>query len=159
MKSLADVIAYNAQNTAREMPYFAQETFEKAQAKGGLDSPEYREAIEKCRRMTRDEGIDAALKKHNLDALFCPTDSPAWPTDWVTGDHFTGGNSPQLPAVAGYPHITVPGGLVWGLPVGVSFFGTANSESRLLGLAYAFEQKTRARRKPRYLATVEYAPK
>ncbi len=158
MKSLADVIAYNVQNAAKEMPYFAQETFEKAQAKGGLDTPEYREAIEKCRRMTRDEGIDAAMKKHNLDALFCPTDSPAWPTDWINGDHFTGGSS-QLPAVAGYPHITVPGGLVWGLPVGVSFFGTANSESRLLGLAYAYEQKTRARRKPRYLATVEYAPK
>lgn len=156
IQSLADVIAFNNRNAAREMPYFGQETFEKAQAKGGLDTPDYREQLEKCRRLSREEGIDAIVNKHKLDAIFAPTDSPAWPTDWLNGDHFT--HSSATPAaVAGYPHITVPGGLIHGLPVGVSFFGASRTEARLIGLAYAFEQLTKFRQAPRYLQSVRYA--
>jgi amidase len=156
MRTLADLIAFNKANASKEMPFFGQETFERAQTLGDLQTAEYRQSLEKCRRLSRDEGIDAAFSKYRLDAIFAPTDSPAWPIDWINGDHFTAGSS-TLPAVAGYPHITVPGGLAWGLPVGVSFFGPANSESRLIRLAYAFEQRTKARQKPRYLPTVSYA--
>ncbi|BDC50740.1 amidase [Bryobacterales bacterium F-183] len=155
MRSLADLIRFNEQNARREMPYFGQETFLRAQEKGDLNSTEYKEALAACRRLSRDEGIDAVMNQHQLDALFAPTDSPAFPIDWLNGDHFTGGSS-TLAAVAGYPHITVPGGLVHGLPVGVSFMGRANSEERLIGLAYAYEQRTKHRRKPRYLSTVEF---
>lgn len=155
IRTLADVIAFNEANAAREMPYFGQETLIKAQAKGGLDTAGYKEALAKCRRLTREEGIDAVMAKHKLDALFAPTESPAWPTDWVNGDHFTGGSS-SLPAVAGYPHITVPGGFVHGLPVGVSLFAGAGAEPALIAMAYAFEQKTKYRRPPQYLPSVRY---
>ena len=155
IRTLQDVIAFNEANAEREMKYFGQETLIKAQAKGGLNEPAYQEALAKCRRLTREEGIDGVMAKHKLDALFAPTDSPAWPTDWVNGDHFTGGSS-SLPAVAGYPHITVPGGFVHGLPVGISLFAGAGAEAALIGMAYAFEQKTKARRAPKYLASVRY---
>jgi amidase len=158
IRSLADVIRFNEENARREMPYFGQETFLRAQEKGDLNSVEYKEALAACRRLSRDEGIDAVMNQNRLDALFAPTDSPAWPIDWLNGDHFTGGSS-TLPAVAGYPHITVPGGFVHGLPVGMSFMGRANSEEQLIGFAYAYEQRTRHRRKPRYLATVDYQQK
>lgn len=158
VRSLADVIRFNDENARREMPYFGQETFLRSQEKGDLNSAEYLEALAACRRLSRDEGIDAVMQQNRLDALFAPTDSPAWPIDWLNGDHFTGGSS-TLPAVAGYPHITVPGGFVHGLPVGMSFMGRANSEEQLIGFAYAYEQRTRHRRKPRYLATVEYQQK
>lgn len=156
VKTLADVIAFNEKNREREMPWFGQELFVQAQAKGGLDSKEYTDALAKCQRLTRAEGIDRVMADHRLDALFAPTDGPAWPIDWTLGDHFTNLCS-TLPAVAGYPHITVPGGLIDGLPVGVSFFGRAHSEARLIGLAYAYEQASKLREKPRYRATVSYA--
>ena len=156
IRTLADVIAANERIPGREMQYFGQETFLKSQEKGGLDSPEYLDALAKCRRMSRDEGIDATIAKHKLDAIFTPTDSPAWPTDWINGDHFTGGSS-TIPAVAGYPHITVPAGFVHGLPVGVSFFGGAFAEGKLIRMAHAFEQITKVRQQPRYLPTVRYA--
>jgi amidase len=102
--------------------------------------------------MTREDGIDAVLKKHKLDALIAPTGGPAWPTDWINGDHFTGGYS-SASAVAGYPHITVPAGYVHGLPVGISFFASAWSEPTLIRLAYSFEQARKVRKPPQFLRT------
>jgi amidase len=151
-KSLADLIKYNIANRDREMPYFNQELFERAEAKGPLTTPAYRTARAKCRRLSRSEGIDFALKSHKLGALVAPTGGPAWVTDLVNGDHFTGGSS-TLAAVAGYPTVTVPAGFIFGLPVGISFIGPAWSEARLLRLAYAFEQQTHSRRPPRFLPT------
>ena len=153
VKTLSDVIEFNNRNATREMPYFAQENFLKAREKGDLKSKGYLEALEKCRKLSRTDGIDAVLAKYKLDAIFSITDGPAWLTDYINGDHFTGGCSTP-PAVAGYPHITVPGGFVYGLPVGVSFFGTAWTEAKLIRYAYSFEQATKARRKPGYVPSV-----
>jgi amidase len=150
--SLKDIIDFNERNFEKEMPYFGQELFLKAEAKGPLSSREYLEALLKCGRLARKQGIDAVMDKHKLDALVAPTDSPAWMTDLINGDHFLGGSSTAA-AVAGYPSITVPAGFVHGLPVGISFFGRAWSESMLLQLAYAFEQATRHRNPPAFLPT------
>jgi amidase len=152
--TLADLIEFNEKNKEKEMPYFGQELFIKSQARGPLTDKEYLDALENDHRMARTEGIDAVMDKFKLDALVAPTDSPAWTTDLVNGDHFTGGSS-STPAVAGYPHITVPAGFVFGLPVGVSFFGRAWSEPTLLKLAYAYEQATRHRSAPKFLATAD----
>ena len=154
VRSLKDVIAFNEEHRDTEMPYFGQETFLRAEEKGSLSSKEYRTALANCRRLSRREGIDAVMNKHRLDALLAPTESPAWVTDFVLGDHFIGGSSTAA-AVAGYPSITVPAGFVFGLPVGVSFFGRAWSEAKLISLAYGFEQATMVRRKPAYLSTAD----
>jgi amidase len=141
------VIDYNRRNAAAEMPFFGQDYFERAAACGGLDDPAYRDALATCARAAREEGIDAALAEHRLDALVAPTGTPAWMSDLVNGDHYSGSFSSPA-AIAGYPHLTVPAGEVWGLPVGLSFVGPAWSEPLLLGLGYAFERATRARRAP-----------
>ena len=151
-RTLADLIEFNEQHAEREMPWFGQEIFVMAQKKGPLTAPAYRAALAKCREQSRARGIDLAMRTHRLDALVAPTGNPAWPTDLVNGDHFTGGVSTPA-AVAGYPHVTVPMGYVAGLPVGVSFFGGAWSEPRLLALAYAYEQATKHRKPPRFLVT------
>ena len=152
--SLKELIEYNEKNATSEMPYFGQENFLKAQAKGPLTNKEYLDALTLCRRMARKDGIDATMKKFKLDALVAPTDSPAWLTDLIDSDHFLGGSS-TIAAVAGYPSITVPAGFVFGLPVGISFFGSAWSEPTLLKFAYSFEQATHARKAPKFLATAE----
>jgi amidase len=154
VRTLAEVIAFNERERAREMPFFGQEIALAAQQKGGLDAPAYREALARCRRLARDEGLDAVLRQHRLDALVAPTGGPAWLTDPVNGDHYTGGGASTPAAVAGYPHLTVPMGFVRGLPIGLSFLGAAWSEPTLLRLGYAYEQATRQRRPPRFLPTL-----
>jgi amidase len=152
VKTLADLIAFNERNREREMPFFGQEILLKAQEKGDLATPAYRESLSKCGRLSRAEGLDAVFGKNGLDALVAPTGAPAWVIDPVSGDHFVGGNSTPA-AVAGYPTVSVPMGFVFGLPVGLSFIGRAWSEPVLVRLAYAYEQATRHRRPPRFLPT------
>jgi amidase len=154
--SLKEAIAFNEAHRDREMPFFGHEVFLEAEAKGPLTDKAYRKALARNLRLSRKQGIDAVLRKHKLDALVAPTGGPAWPIDLINGDHFSGGCSTPA-AVAGYPHVTVPAGFVFGLPVGVSFFGTAYSEPALIRMAYAFELATRHRKPPRFLETVELA--
>ena len=156
VRSLAEAIAFNDRNGEREMPYFGQDIFLKAQEKGPLTTPAYKEALDKCRRLSRRDGLDVVLDKHRLDALVAPTGAPAWVIDPVSGDHYVGGNSTPA-AVAGYPSVSLPMGFVFGLPVGISFIGRAWSEPVLLRLAHAFEQATRHRRPPRFLRTAALA--
>lgn len=149
IKNLADIIAFNEKHRAQEMPFFGQEHFIQAQAKGGLDSQEYRDALANNHRYARAEGLDQVLKEHQLDALVAPTGGPAWLTDVINGDA-PGSSFTSPAAVAGYPHITVPCGMVHGLPIGLSFVGTAWSEGPLVGMAYAYEQASLQRRPPTY---------
>jgi amidase len=150
MHSLKEVIEFNERERDKEMPYFGQDLFLKAEEKGPLTTREYVDALANNTRLARAEGIDATMDKLKLDALVAPTGPPAWVTDLVDGDHDDGGSS-GLAAIAGYPDITVPAGFIFGLPVGISFFGRAWSEPTLLKLAYAFEQATRARKPPTFL--------
>jgi amidase len=154
MKNLKDLIEFNIQNSPKEMPYFGQDIFLKSQELGPLTTREYIDALEKNHRLSRSEGIDAVMDKNKLDALVAPTGGPAWVTDLISGDHFGGGSS-NAAAVAGYPNINVPAGYLFGLPVGISFFGRAWSEPTLLKIAYGFEQATQARKAPKFLPTAE----
>ena len=153
VRTLKDIIDFNERNRQREMPYFGQDMFLKSQAKGPLTEKEYVDALAKCRQLARVEGIDALMDKNNLDAIVAPTGGPAWLTDLVNGDHFAGGSS-NTAAVAGYPNINVTAGFLFGLPVGISFFGRAWSEPVLIKLAYSFEQASKARQAPKFLASI-----
>lgn len=154
VRSLADCIAFNQAHREQEMPFFEQELFEQAQETGTFDDKEYRKALAENKRLTRKEGIDLLFGKHKLDAIVGPTSGPAFLIDLVRGDRI-GSGCASPPAVAGYPHITVPAGLKYGLPFGLSFFGMPHTEPALLRFAYAFEQLRNARRSPRYLATAD----
>jgi amidase len=151
--SLKEIIDFNDKNKDKEMPYFGQDIFLKAESKGPLTSKEYTDALEANHRLTQREGIDAVMDQLKLDAIVAPTGCPAWVTDLVNGDHAPGGSS-NAAAVAGYPDITVPAGFVFGLPVGISFFGRAWSEPTLFKIAYGFEQMTKARNGPQFLPKV-----
>lgn len=153
VRSLAEIIAFNERNADREMPWFRQEIFLAAEEKGPLTESAYLEAAARARRLAADEGIDAAMDRHGLDAILAPTGGPAWVTDLVNGDHFAGSSS-EPPAIAGYPNVTVPAGFVHGLPVGVSFFGRPWSEPTLLRIAFGFERATRHRVPPGFLRSV-----
>jgi amidase len=152
--SLADVIAFNEKNKDKEMPYFGQDLFLKAQEKGPLTDKEYVAALAANHSWSREHGIDGVMDKFHLDALVGPTGGPAWLTDLANGDHAVGGSS-NAAAVAGYPNINVPAGFVFGLPVGISFFGRAWSEPALLKIAYGFEQLVKARKAPQFLPSVK----
>jgi amidase len=154
-RSLGDLLRFNEEHAADEMPYFRQEIFEACAEKGGLDSKEYLVALAAARRLSRQRGIDATLRKHRLDALVAPSRAPAWVVDPINGDRNLGGST-QPSAMAGYPIVSVPAGLAFdALPLGLAFFSRPGSEAALLGMAYAFEQLTRARRAPRFLPTLE----
>jgi amidase len=156
-RSLEDLIAFNTEHADLEMPFFGQEIFEQAVEKGPLEDPAYLEALATCRRLSREEGIDAAFAKHGVDAIVAPTNGPSWTTDHANGDHYVGGNSTPA-AVAGYPAISVPMGTAFGLPVGISFIGPAWSEPTLIRLASGFEHVTAARRPPTFLVRIETGP-
>ena len=147
--SLEALIAWNAANGAKVMPFFGQEIFERAQAKGPLTDAAYRKARDSARRLAGKDGLIAMLEKHTLDAVIAPSVSPAWPTDHVLGDHFVGAGY-GVAAVAGTPSVTVPVGESHGLPLGITFMGRAYGEADLLAMAFVFEQATRARRPPQY---------
>jgi len=151
--TLKEIIDFNERNREKEMPYFGQDMFVKAEAKGPLTEKEYVDALALNHQLARTEGIDALMNKHHLDAIVAPTGGPAWLTDLVTGDHFGGGSS-NAAAVAGYPNINVTAGFLSGLPVGISFFGRAWSEPTLIKLAYSFEQATKARQAPKFLPSL-----
>lgn len=154
VRTLADVIAFNEKNKEKEMPYFGQDLFLKAQEKGPLTDKEYLAALAANHKLSREGGIDGVMDKFHLDAIVAPTGGPAWLTDLVDGDH-SGGGSSNAAAVAGYPNINVPAGFIFGLPVGISFFGRAWSEPVLLKIAYGFEQLVKARKTPEFLERVE----
>ena len=153
VRTLRDIIEFNERNRQKEMPYFGQDLFIKAEAKGPLTEKAYLDALAKNHQLARTEGIDAVMDKHQLDALVAPTGGPAWLTDLINGDHVAGGSS-NAAAVAGYPNINVTAGSIFGLPVGISFFGRAWSEPTLIKIAYGFEQATKARQAPRFLPRI-----
>jgi amidase len=154
-RTLDQVIAFNKAHAAAEMPFFGQGSFETAAKTKGLDDPAYKEARVKSLRMASIEGIDAMLKEAGAEVLITPSYGMPWLADPVHGDQFSGPSASQLPAVSGYPHLTVPMGLIQGLPVGLSFIGRPWSEAMLLGFGYAYEQQAKARVAPRYLPSVE----
>ncbi len=155
VRTLKDVIEFNKNNEKEAMPYFRQEILERAEEKGDLSSEEYLESLKRMLQAARHDGIDKVMDEHRLDAIVAPTGGPAWTTDLIHGDHGGGGSSSPA-ARAGYPNITVPAGSVYGLPVGLSFFGRAWSEPTLLKIAYGFEQHSGKRMVPKYLPSLEY---
>ncbi|MFW9924371.1 MAG: amidase family protein, partial [Candidatus Thorarchaeota archaeon] len=153
IKSMADIIKFNEENSAKVMPYFKQEIFKMANEKGPLSDNEYLEIKQKCQQLSREKGLDATLSEHQLDAIIAPSGGPSWIIDYVNGDHFTGGSSSPS-AIAGYPNITVPAGYVKNLPIGISFMGTEFQEYKLLKFAYAYEQATKIRKPPSFEKTI-----
>jgi amidase len=155
VRDMAGLIAFNKAHAAQELPWFGQEFFEQAQASKGYDDAEYKKAVAEAKRLAGEDGIDRMLANDHLDALVAPTSGPSWRADLIAGDHFVGGGAGNYPAVAGYPHLTVPMGQVHGLPVGLSFIGAKWSEARLIGLGYSYEQATHRRQLPQFQAAPE----
>ncbi|RYE01683.1 MAG: amidase, partial [Sphingomonadales bacterium] len=153
VRTLADVIAFNEANAGAEMPFFAQEIFVEAEKTKGLDDPDYKAAREKSLRLAK-AALDGMMKEANAQLLVSPTYGTPWLSDPVSGDQFSGPSASELPAISGYPHLTVPMGLVKGLPAGLSFIGPAFSDGDLLRAGYAYEQATKARVKPDYAPTI-----
>jgi amidase len=151
VKNLKELIEFNRKDSV-ELKYFDQNILVAAEAKGDLNAKEYKDALVKMLKATREDGIDKMMNDNKLDALIGPTGSPAWKTDMILGDHFVGGSS-SLAAISGYPAITVPIGFVENLPVNITFFGRAWSEPVLIEIAYAYEQGTKHRRPPKFLVT------
>jgi amidase len=154
-RTLADLIAFNEAHRADELPFFGQESFELSVEKGPLTEPAYLEALARCGRLSREEGLDAVIAEHALDAIVAPTRGPAWLTDHINGDHHGPGGSSSPAAVSGYPSVTVPMGSIAGLPVGLSFIGGPRRDHALIGYAFAFEQSTNHRVAPRFLETAD----
>lgn len=154
-RTLEEIIAFNIENAEKEMPYFGQEIFIESQSKEGLDSDAYKKALDNVLKSNGPDGIDRVLDKYSLDAIIAPTGSPAWPIDLINGDHFIGSSSSPA-ARSGYPNITVPMGFIHGLPVGISIFAEAFSESKLIGFAYDYEQATKHRKAPEFIPTFGY---
>ncbi len=154
-RTLGDLIAFNKANAAKEMAWFGQDEFETADGKANLDDPAYKSALERSQKMAGPDGIDKVLRENKVDLLLGITNGPAWTVDLVNGDHFGGPSTSQLPAVAGYPHLTVPMGAVNGLPIGISFIGTKWDDARVLAAGYAYEQASKARVTPKYLPSLE----
>lgn len=155
IRDLDDLIAFNRDHADEAMPWFGQEIFEQAAAKGGLTDEAYLKARALCLTASRERGIDAALAANRLDAIIAPSGGPAWKTDHILGDHYSGGSCASLPAVAGYPHLSLPAGFVHGLPVGLSIFGAAYSEATLVEIALAFEAATNIRKPPLFRAALD----
>lgn len=151
VKNMTELIEFNRKDSV-ELRYFDQKILIEADKKGDLHSPAYLKALEAMHRATGKEGIDKIMDENKLDALIAPTGSPAWKTDLLNGDHYIGGSS-SLAAISGYPAITVPMGFIGELPVGITFFGRAWSEPVLIEIAYGYEQTSKQRRPPRFLAT------
>ena len=154
VRTLAEIIEFNEQNAELEMPYFGQQRMIASQARGPLTDEVYLNAVRTIQRGNREEGIDALMNEHQLDAIVAPTRDLPWTTDHIKGDRLDGGSSAGPAAIAGYPDISVPMGFVSGLPAGVSFFGRAWSEPVLIRIAYAFEQATQHRRAPTFAPTL-----
>jgi len=154
VKTLEEIIAFNQANADREMPWFQQETFLQCQERGPLTEQGYLDALAEAMRLSRDEGIDAVMGEHDLDAIVAPTGSPAWTTDLINGDRYHMGSSSPA-AISGYPNISVPMGFFSELPVNISIWGRAWSEPQLLRIAFAYEQLTQHRRKPTFIPTLD----
>jgi amidase len=154
-KTLADLIAFNRANAAIEMQWFGQDTFELAESKGGLEDAGYKEALATSKRLAGPEGIDRLLRENKVDLLVGVTNGPAWKTDFVNGDNFGGPSASLLPAVAGYPHLTVPMGAVHGLPIGLSIVGPKWEDARVLSAGYAYEQASKNRVRPTFKPSIE----
>ena len=154
VRTLADIIEFNEANTELEMPHFGQERMIASENRGPLTDEAYLNAKRTIQRANREDGIDALMDEHELDAIVAPTRDLPWVTDHIKGDRLDGGSSAGPAAIAGYPDISVPMGFVSGLPAGVSFFGRAWSEPVLIRIAYAYEQATQQRRAPTFAPTL-----